>query len=95
MKHLTDTERHDVLQVLEHIRILFIILKSPRILIPVPVPVPPLSLWFHHPGPEEELGRAAPGVPGPLVRHRHPVEEVPQAAARGGDEAAGGRHQPH
>lgn len=51
-------------------------------------------MWVHHAGPEEELGRAAPRVPGPLTRHRQPVQEVPEAASRSGDEAAGERHRP-
>lgn len=45
-------------------------------------------LRVHYPGPEEELGSAAPRVPGPLTRHRHHVEEVPQGAPGSGDEAA-------
>lgn len=52
----------------------------------------PVSI--HCPGPEEELGWAAPWVPGPFTRHRHLVKEGPQGAPGSSTEAAGDRHQP-
>lgn len=58
------------------------------------VKVTGFPVLIHCPGPEEELGWAAPWVPGPLTRHRHLVKEGPQGAPGSGTEAAGDRHQP-
>lgn len=48
-----------------------------------------------YPGPEEDMGSAAPRVPGPLARHGHHVAEVPQGAPRSEHDAGGARHRPH